>query len=101
MQEPSAEEYARDHLKFLEEERPDVLEGLRRSGDLNSYLSSVGEQAEEMFDDLMRQYLHSPHVQSLPHLKQVRALQSRRHEADEVVRHDLIYQPLKEDETQS
>jgi hypothetical protein len=101
MQEPSAAEYAQDHLKFLKEERPDVLDQLRQSSDLNSYLSSVGEEAEQMYDDLMRLYQHSRHVQSLPHLEQVQALQSHRREADEVVRHDLIYQPLPEDETQS
>jgi hypothetical protein len=38
--------WAQQHLKFLEDNRPDVFAGLRQSGDLNSYLCSVGEDAE-------------------------------------------------------
>ena len=95
-QEPKAKEYAQEHLRFLKENRPDVLAELRRSGDLNSYLSSVGVQASDRFLTLMMQYNNSPEVQKLPHLDRVQALQSRRHEADELVRHDLILQPLKD-----
>ena len=88
--------YAQEHQKFLEENNPKVLSELRRSGDLNSYLSSVGEQASDLFLTIMMQYNNSPEVQKLPHLDRVQALQSRRHEADELVRHDLILQPLKD-----
>jgi predicted HD phosphohydrolase len=48
----------------------------------------VGEQADDRYEALMRQYQRSPY------LEQVQALQSRRREADEIVRHDVIYQPL-------
>jgi hypothetical protein len=33
---------------------------------------------------------------ALPHLEKVRAIKAFRHEADEMVRHDPIYQPLPE-----
>jgi hypothetical protein len=54
----------------------------------------LGQQAEELFSTLMFQYANSPEVQKLPYLERVQALQSRHHEAEEIVRHDLIYQPL-------
>jgi Zn-finger domain-containing protein len=91
-----AEEYAKEHLRFLEQNRPDVLAQLRRSGDLNKYLSSVGEQASDLFSTLMSQYGNSSEVQKLPYLDRVQALQSRRHEANEIVLHDIVYQPLRE-----
>ena len=91
-----SQDYAKEHLRFLQENRPDVLAELRRQGDLNSYLSSVGDQANDRFSTLMMQHLHSPEVSKLPYQDRVTSLQSRRHEADEIVRHDLIHQPLQE-----
>ena len=95
-QEPKAQEYAQEHLRFLEQNRPDVLAAIRRSGDLNSYLSSVGDQASDRFLTLMMQHKNSPEVAKLPYQARVTSLQSRRREADELVRHDLIHQPLKD-----
>ena len=95
-QNPKAAEYAQEHLRFLQETRPDVLADLRRSSDLNSYLSSVGETASDRFLTLMMQHHNSPEVSSLPYQDRVMSLQSRRHEVDEVIRDELIYQPLKD-----
>jgi len=47
-----AKDHAEEHRKFLEENNPSVL---RQQSDPNSYLSSVGEQAESMFEHLMSQ----------------------------------------------
>jgi hypothetical protein len=66
-------------------------------GDLNSYLSSVGEQAAVMQSDMVAKYRHSPEFKKMPHLEQVRALQSRLPEVQEVIRHDIINQPFWED----
>jgi Transposon-encoded protein TnpV len=81
----------------LQESRPNVLGKLRQSGNLDSYLCSVGEQAAEMYSDIMAKYMHSPEVQKLPHLARVRAIESRQPEAEEIVRNDIINQPLPED----
>jgi hypothetical protein len=89
---PLAMRYAEEHERFLRENKPAVLRGLHRSGDLDSYLSSVGEQAAERFEMMMRQYANSPKVQNLPHAERVQALQSAREEAEEFVRHDIINQ---------
>lgn len=91
-----AEEFSQQHKRFLEEHRPDVWQKLPPP-DRQSYLSSVGEQASDRFDTLMRQYAQSPEVKSLPYTQKVQALQSRQHEAAEIVRDELIFQPLKED----
>jgi hypothetical protein len=87
------------HRKFLEDANPQMLAQLHQSGDLNSYLFSVGETANEMLHEMMRQHQHSEEVRALPHMERVRALQNRLMEADEVVRRDVINQPLPEDET--
>ena len=91
-----AQEYSQQHQRFLEQHRPDVWRKLP-SSDRPSYLYSVGSQASDRFHTLMSQYEQSPEVKDLPYLQKVQALQSRRHEADEIVRDELIYQPLKED----
>lgn len=90
------QEYSQAHRRYLEEHRPDVWQKLPPA-DRRNYLSSVGSQASDRFDTLMRQYAQSPEVKDLPYLQKVQALQSRRHEADELVRDELIYQPLKDD----
>lgn len=89
-----AQEYSQEHKRFLEEHRPDVWRRLQ-SSDPQSYLSSVGSQASDRFQSLMMDYAGSPQVKDLPYMEKVRALQSRRHEADEIVREELIHQPLK------
>jgi hypothetical protein len=91
-----AKDYAEEHRKFLVENNPSVLSGQK---DQSSFLSMVGEQAEEMFLHLMMQRANQPEVRKLPHLEKVRELEAFRHQADEMVRHDLIYQPLPESST--
>lgn len=95
---PSATEYAKLHRKFLKEERPEVYAELQKQhpgeASLTSYLSSVGQQASDLFDTLMMQTNSDPKVQALPYQERVSLLQSRRHEANEVVLHDVVHQPL-------
>jgi hypothetical protein len=47
-----------------------------------------------MFMAIMMQYANSPVIRALPHIEKVQALEARRHEAEEIVRHDVIFQPL-------
>jgi hypothetical protein len=84
MQERSAEGYARDHLEFLRENGPDVL----------AQLASPATAISLRWGSRRRTGTVPYHVQNLPYLEQVQALQSRRHESDEIVRPDLIYQQL-------
>jgi hypothetical protein len=43
--------------------------------------------------------MYSPAVRDLPHMEKVRELESRCHEVEELIRHDLIFQPLPESYT--
>jgi len=89
-----AKDFAKEHREFLENNRPDVLSALRQSGDLDSYLSSVGEEASSLYDRMMsdHQQLH----QGKPYHDLVRELQAHQHGVVELIRHDLINQPLRE-----
>ena len=59
--------------------------------------SSLAHEAEELHTTLMMQRANSPQSQSLPYLERVKDLEAHRHEADEVVRHQLINPPPAED----
>ena len=50
---PTAERYAAEHKRFLEQHNPAVL---HQQSDPASYLSSVGQQAAEMYRHLMYQH---------------------------------------------
>jgi Transposon-encoded protein TnpV len=89
-------QYAREHRRFLEQHRPDVLASLRQQNNLDSYLSSIGEQARDRLGSLMAEHMNSAEVQKLPHLDRVRSLQNRRMEVEELIRDELINQPLKD-----
>jgi hypothetical protein len=90
---PDAQRWAREHRRFLEENRPDLLTALQWAGDLEDYLASVGETASERLEHAMAELLNDIEHQKLPHLERVRALQNRQQETEELIRHDLILQP--------
>jgi transposon-encoded protein TnpV len=93
---PTAKRFAEEHRRFLEENRPHVLAGLRESGSLTSYLSSVGETASQRLEHAQSQHLSDPEVQKLPFQERVRELQNRQQSEEEVIRHDLIHQPTED-----
>ena len=90
------ERFALEHKRFLEEHNPSVLRG---QSDADSYLSSVGQQAADMLEHLMIQAQHDPEVRKLQGPERARELRSRQLEAEELIRHDLIFQPLPESYT--
>ena len=90
------ERFALEHKRFLEEHNPSVLHG---QSDPDSYLSSVGRAAGERWDHVMSHYLRDKDLQKLPAPQRAMALQSRQFEVEEVIRHDLIFQPLPESYT--
>ena len=82
-EDPGAQRWAAEHRRFLEENRPDVLRELQKSGSLDSYLSSVGETASERLSHAMRELLNDNEHQELPYLERARALQNRQQETEE------------------
>jgi hypothetical protein len=87
------QEFALEHKRFLEQHNPSVLRG---QSDPDSYLSSVGRAAGERWEHLMSHYLRDKDLQKLPAPQRALALRSRQHSVEEVIRHDLIFQPLPE-----
>jgi Transposon-encoded protein TnpV len=90
---PDALRWQGEHSRFLAENRPDVLTALQASGDLDDYLTSIGETASERLSHAMRELRNDKEHQKLPYLERVRALQNRQQETEEQIRHDLILQP--------
>jgi Transposon-encoded protein TnpV len=91
---PVAMHYQAEHRRFLAENRPDVLRELQRAGELDDYLTSIGETASERLSHAMRQLLNDKEHQKLPYMERVRALRHRQQETEEQIRHDLILQPV-------
>jgi hypothetical protein len=94
---PSEKRWAQEHLRFLQESNLAVLDGLKRSGNLSSYLSSVGESADQSFMEQMNRFRHRPELRNLPHLELIQALQNHLQSVEEQVRHDLILQPVPQE----
>jgi Transposon-encoded protein TnpV len=91
---PVAEQFESEHRRFLAENRPDVLRELQQAGELDDYLTSIGETASERLSHAMRELLNDKEHQKLPYLERVRALQHRQQQTEEQIRHDLILQPV-------
>jgi hypothetical protein len=81
---PDAARWAREHLQFRQENRPDMLAELRR-GDFGAYLRMVGAGAADRF----RALVSHPKVRGLP----PRELAAAHVEAEELVRDELILWP--------
>jgi hypothetical protein len=87
-----AKEYAAEHERYLKEAVPKLHRKLSASGDLESHLRSTGEQAAEMHRSMMGQAMHE--TRDLPYPERVQALQGHLQATQELVRHDLIHQPV-------
>ena len=96
--EPKAKEFAKEHRRFLKDNRPDVYQQFKKDGDLFSYLSSVGNSAQEMYEHLLAKSNNRPEIQNLPFHQRVTASQNNRQSAEELVRDDIIFQPRADSE---
>lgn len=89
-----AQEWAQEHLEFLQNSNPTLFKSLSQSGALPEHLHTVGETAASQ-----QSQAHGAAIKetnSLPYMERVAELQSRRLSAREIIRHDLIHQPLPE-----
>jgi hypothetical protein len=82
---------SRGHKKFAH--NPSVLSG---QSDPTRYLSLVGSQASDRFWHLMGQHLRDPELAKMSAPQRAQELQRREHEVEDLVRHDLILQPVPE-----
>jgi hypothetical protein len=89
-----AESYGKEHEQFLKEANPLLHKKLSQSGQLQAQVHSVGESAAETIQHVTAQNLRE--TNSLPPPEREKELRSRHLSMEEIVRHDLIHQPLPE-----
>ena len=87
--------FGKRHLRYLERNRKILYTNLLSKGKLTAYLADINEQAENMFDRLVRQ--REERVDLTKQLKAnnqmlwVKKMNSIRSRAEEIVNHELIY----------
>jgi hypothetical protein len=84
--------FAAEHEKFLKENHPRLHRSLSQSGKLQPRLTSTAETAAEMFNHEMFKKLDQ--TKDLEHQEREKQLQGHRESMMELVRHDLIWQPI-------
>lgn len=87
--------YGQMHSNYLKKNNRTVYNELLFSGRLNQYLVELGEQAEKMLALLTAQYVAAENVteelKAADQLGWVRAMNSIRNRAEEVVLSELVY----------
>jgi hypothetical protein len=88
-----AQGYARMHRQFLQNSNPQMLSSLQKSGELPAYLERIGQSAEQMYDTLEAQMMTA---KDLPkdYQAKVQALEAIPLTVDEIVRSEIVNQPL-------
>lgn len=83
------------HLNYLRNNNRVLLSGLQINGKLNSYLSELDKQAEEMFEQLVKQIATAEGIteqlKAENQMKWVARMNNIRSRATEIVNTDLIY----------
>jgi len=83
------------HKRYLKEHRKATYTTLLTNGNLNSYLSDIDQQAEEMFSRLVKQMAERDGItetlKSKNQIEWVKRMNNIRNAAQEVILKDLIY----------
>ena len=83
------------HLRYLKENRRVLLTGLQLSGMLNSYLADIDQQAQEMFERLIKQMAEregvTEQLKAADPMKWVRMMDNVRIAATEITNAKLIF----------
>lgn len=87
--------FGKRHLRYLERNRKILYTNMLTKGKLTAYLAEIDEQAENMFDQLVRQLAEREGVtEQLKANNQMlwgKKMNSIRNRAEEIVNHELIY----------
>ena len=87
--------FGKRHLRYLERNRKILYTNLLTKGKLTAYLADINEQAENMFDRLIRQLAEregvTEQLKANNQMLWVKKMNSIRNRAEEIVNHDLIY----------
>lgn len=83
------------HVRYLEENRPGLYTRMLLSGQLETYIPDLNEQAERMLDTLIRQMAKAEHVteqmKADDQLWWVQRMNNIRNRAEKIVLHEMIY----------
>lgn len=83
------------HLRYLKENRRVLLSNLQLSGMLNSYLADIDQQAQEMFERLVKQMAErdgvTEQLKAADPMKWVRMMNNVRSAATEITNAELIF----------
>lgn len=87
--------FGKQHLRYLEHNRNILYTNLLTKGKLTAYLADIDEQAENMFDQLVRQLAEregvTEQLKANNQILWVKKMNSIRNRAEEIVNHELIY----------
>lgn len=83
------------HLRYLKENRRVLLSNIQISGNLNSYLADIDQQAQEMFERLVKQMAECEGVTEklkvTDSIKWVRKMNNIRNRATEIVNANIVF----------
>ena len=87
--------WGRRHLRYIREHSKGLYNNLLLSGELNSYLADLNEQAEDMFFRLVKELAEKESIteklKATDQMEWVRRMNAVRETATEIINHDLIY----------
>lgn len=87
--------FGKRHLRYLERNRKILYTNMLTKGKLTAYLADIDEQAENMFDQLVRQLAEregvTEQLKANNQMLWVKKINSIRNRAEEIVNHELIY----------
>ena len=87
--------FGKRHLRYLERNRKILYTNMLTKGKLTAYLADIDEQAENMFDQLVRQLAEregvTAQLKANNQMLWVKKMNSIRNRAEEIVNHELIY----------
>lgn len=87
--------FGKRHLRYLERNRKILYTNMLTKGNLTAYLADIDEQAENMFDQLVRQLAEregvTEQLKANNQMLWVKKMNSIRNRAEKIVNHELIY----------
>lgn len=87
--------FGKRHLRYLERNRKILYTNMLTKGKLTAYLADIDEQAENMFDQLVRQLAEregvTEQLKANNQMLWVKKMNSIRNRAEKIVNHELIY----------
>ena len=88
--------FGKRHLRYLERNRKILYTNMLTKGKLTAYLADIDEQAENMFDQLVRQLAEregvTEQLKANNQMLWVKKMNSIRNRAEEIILREMIYE---------